>query len=349
MKHDLPTKHRPTSRDIAEEAGVSQATVSRALRDSPLVRPETRQRIREIARKLNYRVDHSAAGLRTRHSRTLALLMFEDTMTDGSHINPFFLNLLGSITRAAAARGYDLIVSFQQLSRDWAGRYEAANRADGLILLGYGDYLDYAEKLERLDRAGAHFALWGPVMASQPGVSVGCDNVAGGRCATEHLLGLGRERIAFIGAADAHAPEFAGRWRGYTEALGQAGRKADPALHVVADTSVASGYAATRTLLAREIGFDALFAGSDLIAFGALRALHEARIEVPAQVSVVGFDDIPAASWVSPALSTVRQDTERAGAELVRAVIGLVERDEAQSVLLEPTLVVRSSCGGSAT
>ncbi len=150
-----------TSRDIAYEAGVSQATVSRALRNSPLVRPETRARIHEIARRLNYRADRSAVGLRTRQSQTLALLLFEDPTTDGSHINPFFQAMLGSIARAAASADYDVLVSFQQLSNHWHGRYEASNRADGIILLGYGDYTSYEEKLESLRRDNARFILWG--------------------------------------------------------------------------------------------------------------------------------------------------------------------------------------------
>lgn len=322
--------------------------MSRALRDSPLVRPETRQRIVEIADSLNYRVDRSAAGLRTRHSRTLALLLFEDTMTDGSQINPFFLNLLGSITRAAAERRYDVLVSFQQLSRDWAARYEASNRADGLILLGYGDYTDYAEKLARLDRAGAHFVLWGPVIDSQPGVSIGCDNVAGGALAAAHLLRLGRRRIAFVGQSGANAPEFAARYDGYRAAHASAGVAVDPTLRVDAETSVAAGQAAIRTLL-DATAFDGVVAASDLIAFGALRALREAGIEVPGDVAVVGFDDLPAASWVRPSLTTVRQDTTRAGQELVDAAVELIENGSASSVKLEPALVVRESCGAEVT
>ncbi|MGH7129579.1 MAG: LacI family DNA-binding transcriptional regulator, partial [Planctomycetaceae bacterium] len=153
---------KPTSRDIAYEAGVSQATVSRALRNSPLVRAETRQKIVEIAAQLNYRVDKHAAGLRTRQSRTLALLLFEDPTSDDSQINPFFLSMLGNVTRAAADLDYDVLVSFQQLSDHWHARYEASHRADGIILLGYGDYVSYAEKLQALADAEAHFIIWGP-------------------------------------------------------------------------------------------------------------------------------------------------------------------------------------------
>ena len=140
---------KPTSLDIAHIAQVSQATVSRALRNSPLVRPETRARIQQIAAELGYTTDRSAAGLRTRRSQTLALLLFEES-PDEAQINPFFLNMLGHITRAAARRGFDLVVSFQQQSEDWHTDYTVSNRADGLILLGYGDYVSYADRLKRL-------------------------------------------------------------------------------------------------------------------------------------------------------------------------------------------------------
>ena len=170
---------RPTSRDIARLAEVSQATVSRALRNSPLVRPETRERIASIAQQLSYRTDRRAAGLRTRRSNTLALLLFEESAEDGQ-INPFFLSMLGHITRATARRGLDLLVSFQQLSDDWHTEYQLSNRADGLILLGYGDYISSMPRLQKLADAGANFVIWGPDVDGTPGRYVRTDNTAGG-------------------------------------------------------------------------------------------------------------------------------------------------------------------------
>src|ERR1700674_5874943 len=134
---------KATSIDIAYLAGVSQSTVSRALRGSPTVSEETRKRIEEIAQRLNYTVDKNASNLRSQRSNTIALLFFEDPTTDDSLINPFFLSMLGSITRACSQRGYDLLISFQQLSGDWHVDYQDSGKADGLILLGYGDSVDY--------------------------------------------------------------------------------------------------------------------------------------------------------------------------------------------------------------
>ncbi|GAB2503892.1 LacI family DNA-binding transcriptional regulator [Lysobacter humi (ex Lee et al. 2017)] len=339
----MTKKSKPTSFDIAYRAGVSQATVSRVLRGSPLVNEETRKRVEAVARELNYKVDRRASSLRTQRSGTLALLLFEDPTPDESHINPFFLSMLGSITRACARHGQDLLVSFQQLSDDWHSDYEDSMKADGLILLGYGDYEDYRHKLDALVERGTHFVRWGAVAADQPGVSIGCDNVHGGRLAGEHLLACGRRRIAFLGHASSHYPEFLDRYRGCEAALADAGLALDPTLQVDAETSEEAGHAAAQALLARGVDFDGLFAASDLIAVGAMRALREAGRRIPEDVSVVGFDDIPMARFATPPLTTVVQDTTRAGQLLVATLMQLVRSEPAASAMLPATLVVRAS------
>jgi DNA-binding LacI/PurR family transcriptional regulator len=337
---------KPTSIDIAYLAGVSQPTVSRVLRGSPMVSEETRRRIETIAQRLNYKVDKNASNLRCQHSNTLALLLFEDPTPDDSLINPFFLAMLGSITRACAQRGYDLLVSFQQQSGNWHVDYEDSRKADGIILLGYGDYLEYRQRLEQLVRQGTHFVRWGAVLEGQPGLSVGCDNYNGGREATQHLLALGRRSIAFLGGASGHYPEFFERYRGYSDALNAAGAPVSPSLQVDAITLEQAGYEAACELLARGESFDAIVAASDLIAIGALRALQERRIDVPGAVSVVGFDDIPAASLANPPLTTVMQDTRLAGEALVDCLLRSVQGEPAENKVLPTRLVVRKSCGG---
>ncbi|MEM1410720.1 MAG: LacI family DNA-binding transcriptional regulator [Pseudomonadota bacterium] len=337
---------KTTSFDIAHRAGVSQATVSRALRNSPLVSPETREKVQRIARELNYQVDRSAAGLRSQTSHTLALLLFEDSTTDNSQINPFFLSMLSNISRAANRRNFDLLVSFQQLSKDWHYEYEASNRADGIILLGYGDYISFTDKLAKLLSEDAHFVIWG---ATQPGIeahAVGCDNFAGGRLASEHLLGLGRRRIAFIGDITDRCPEFKRRYEGHVAALAEAGLEPDPALQIDAQGPETVGFEATQRLLDSGQPFDAIFAVSDLIAIGAVRCLNKAGLSVPGDISVVGFDDIHAARYLSPALTTVRQDTSAAADLLVDKLLRMIAGEEARTDLLAPSLVVRGSCGG---
>jgi DNA-binding LacI/PurR family transcriptional regulator len=334
---------KPTSFDIAFLAGVSQPTVSRALRGSPVVNLETRKRIEEIARQLNYRVDKNASNLRSQHSNTLALLLFEDPTPDDSQINPFFLSMLGSITRASARQGYDLLISFQQLSKDWQQDYEDSRKADGIILLGYGDYEEYRPRLERLVQQGTHFVRWGPVLTSEPGVSVGSDNSQGGYDVTRHLLAQGRRRIAFLGHATTHYPEFFDRYRGYERALMEARVPTSTALQVDAFTTEDAGFQATRELQLRGVEFDAVVAASDLIAIGALRALQESGLDVPRDVSVVGFDDIPAASHTNPPLTTVVQDTRRAGDLLVETLLRQIAGDPAANSVIPTRLVVRKS------
>ena len=338
---------RPTSKDIARIAQVSQATVSRALRNSPLVNPGTRDRVVTLARELGYRVDRRAAGLRTRRSSTLALLIFEEA-SDDAPINPFFLSMLGHITRAASRRGLDVLVSFQQLSDDWHTDYQGSNRADGLILLGYGDYLTSAPRLHRLADSGAHFVIWGPVVAGMPGRYVCSDNRAGAEQAVRHLLSLGRRRIAYVGSASDQWPEFQLRHAGYVQALRSAGLEPDARLLVEAQSSEAAGYDAGRALLDSGAGFDAVFAASDRIAFGIIGALRDRGRGVPQDVAVVGFDDIAAAAHFNPPLTTVQQDTQRAGDMLVDNLLQLIAGEAPDSALIEPRLVVRASCGGQA-
>jgi len=339
-------KTKATSMDIAHRAGVSQATVSRVLRGSPLVNAETRKRVEEAVRELNYKVDRHASSLRTQRAGTLALLLFEDPTPDDSHINPFFLSMLGSITRACARHGHDLLVSFQQLSDDWHADYEDSMKADGLILLGYGDYLAYESKLAHLVAQGTHFVRWGAVLPGQPGISIGCDNAEGGALAGRHQVGMGRKKIAFLGDASTHFPEFFARYCGGDAALREAGLRMNPALQVDAASTEQAGYEAARMLIARELPFDAVFAASDLIAIGAMHALKEAGLRVPEDVAVVGFDGTPMSRFSNPPLTTVVQDTSRAGELLVDTLLHLVRDEPAESITIAPTLEVRQSSAG---
>lgn len=334
--------NKPTSFDIAALAGVSQPTVSRALRGDRTVSEATRKRIEAIAAQLNYKVDKNASSLRRGQTRTLALLFFEDPTSDDSLINPFFLSMLGSITRSCARRGYDLLVSTQQLSTNWHLDYEDARKADGIILLGYGDFATYRARIDQLVEQGTHYVRWGAVRPGEP-ATIGCDNVAGGVLAGEHLIARGRQRIAFLGDATEHYPEYADRYRGLTSALRAAGLPIDAGLQVDVNAFEHEGYAAARELLSRAIPFDAIFAASDLIAVGAMRALADAGRGVPGDVAVVGFDDVPAASLAHPPLTTIAQDYGNAGAVLVDTLVAQIGGEVREPGALPVRLVVRQS------
>jgi DNA-binding LacI/PurR family transcriptional regulator len=156
-------------------------------------------------------------------------------------------------------------------------------------------------------------------------------------------VSLGRRRLAFLGHATTHYPEFFDRYRGYERALLEGRIATDSALQVDAITTEEAGFQAAKELLSRGVEFDAIVAASDLIAIGALRALQESGIDVPKQVSVVGFDDIPAASLTNPPLTTVMQDTRRAGELLVEALLRQIAGDAASNQVIPTKLVVRKS------
>ena len=338
-----PPSSKPTSFDIAYLAGVSQPTVSRALRGSKSVSATTRANIERIARELNYTVDKNASSLRSQRTHTLALLFFEDPTPDESMINPFFLSMLGSITRQCALKGYDLLISFQEMQNDWHVTYQDSHRSDGIILLGYGDYQLYRAKLEHLVEMDTKFVRWGSVSEDSIGLTVGSDNIGAGEQAGAHLVEIGRRRVAFLGDASDHAPEFQDRYTGLCRAMRAAGIEPDPALQADAISSEESGYAAATRLLAGRRRFDAVFAGSDLIAIGAMRAFAEAGLSMPRDVAIIGFDDIPAASLTSPTLTTVMQDMKGAGEMLVDALLRRIDGRDVERTVLPARLIKRKS------
>ncbi|MCH2058505.1 MAG: LacI family DNA-binding transcriptional regulator [Thalassotalea sp.] len=338
-------KSKPTSFDIAYRAGVSQSTVSRALRNSPLVNEETRQKVQAIAKELNYKVDKNASNLRSQHSSTLALLLFEDPTNDDSFINPFFLSMLGSITKACSDKGYDLLVSFQQMNDDWHAEFEDSNKADGIILLGYGDFVDYEEKLIQLIEQDTRFVRWGADVESLPIVSVGCDNFHGGYQLTEHVIMNGKKYFAFLGEASSHAPEFYQRYLGHCKALADNNLVVDKSLQNDAFSTEESGYQAAAKLIESGKSFDCIFGASDLIAVGAMRALQDKGYKVPEDVAVIGFDDIPMASFTFPPLTTAKQNTKLAGELLVESLIKVINGEEVKTTLMPTSLIVRNSCG----
>ncbi|WP_265561660.1 LacI family DNA-binding transcriptional regulator [Sphingomicrobium arenosum] len=332
---------RPTSFDIAALAGVSQPTVSRALSGSPAVSEETRRKVIAAASQLNYTVDKNASGLRRRSSNTIALLFFEDPTPDNSLINPFYLSMLGSLARAAADKGYDLLISFQQLSEDWHVDYEDSHKADGIILLGYGDYLKARPRLEQLVGQETHFVRWGAAKAGQIGTTVGSDNDQGGYLVGNHLLARGRTKVAFLGQSDESAPEFLERYLGLARGLGENGHEIIASHDAIA--TIEAGEIAARNLLKSGVPFDAIFAAADPIAIGAMNVLREAGRSVPEDVSIIGFDDSAAATLTTPPLTSVSQNVRTAGETLISTLLKKIANEAPDSVLLPVDLKVRGS------
>ena len=334
---------RPTAFDIAALTGLSPTTVSRVLRQSPLVSDTARQRVLEAAHTLRY---SSGAKARPKKIHTLAVLISEDLDKAGNPINPFFLPLIGSILQYAGQKGYDVLMSLQQPSDDWGTDYGFSRRADGIIFLGCKDYEAYTHKFEYLNEVGDPWVVWGVDRPDCARLCIASDNEGGAYNAVSHLIKLGRRRIAYFGKTSAAHPEFKERFEGYRRALREAGIAYDEALHADCFLEREEGGAAVKSLIERGTPFDAVFCATDLLAMGAMQELIRRGYGVPQQVSVMGFDDLWVCSSLSPSLSTVRQDTQAAARALVDGLSGLIE-DEPVVVRRMPTrLIVRESCGG---
>lgn len=325
--------------DLARLAGVSVSTVSRALNDAPLISARTKQRIWALAREHGYPFRQSMASSPIGAEGSVAIVTPFVMGRPLPLSHPFFLELIAGIGEAARSRDCDFTVSHvPAASHDDLIRATTTSRASGVIFLGQAAL---HASFNQLADSGARFVVWGAQLPDQRYRSVGSDNLSGGRRATLHLLRLGRRRIIFLGG---HDPEALQRRRGYLDAHGEFGVPAFPELYGQVEFELESAEAAIRAMLTNGVAFDAVFASSDLMALGAIRALQQAGRRVPDDVSVVGYDDMLLARLSSPALTTVRQDTLESGRLLVSSVL-----DAGISVrggLIATDLIVRESCGG---
>lgn len=317
--------------DLAALAGVSKITVSRALAESPLVTPATRTRIRELAREHGYKLNVSARNLRLRRSHTVAVIVEMKPTHERSMFDPYPLTLFGGIAQELTAAGYSVLLTTRQ-----AAAAAAVQAADGLILLGQGMRHD---AVRRFDKLGLPMVVWGASGEGDMHTVVGSDNRVGGRLAAEYFLRQGRQHPVFVG--NPGHPEVFERLTGFVHALTAHGVK--PLLLKRDEFTLASGVDAVHSLAARKVPFDALFACSDLLAMGAIRAVQELGRMVPDDVSVVGFDDLPMAAAFHPALTSVQQDWQHGGALLARKLLTLIQGSEVGSEVLPVSLVVRAT------
>ena len=325
--------------DIARLAGVSTATVSRALSDSTLVNGETRARVLELARSLNYSINIGAQNLRLKQSRTVGVVVPYETGERQHLSDPFFLSLLGSLVDALTDQGFDMLLSRVDVKQlDAAAQPFDSGRAIGIILIGH--WRNH-EQLNALAARHVPIVVWGAQLPQQLYCTIGGDNVAGGMLATEHLIAQGRKRIAFFG--DVSLPEVAQRQAGYCKALARHGIDVDPQLQVSVSFLPHSGGEAVQELARRAVFYDAIFACSDLLAMTAINSLRERGLRIPDDVAVVGYDDIELSVYFHPSLTTVRQPVAAAGRALVASLLALIEGQSTASRQLPAELAVRSS------
>lgn len=335
---------RKTTRleDLARLAGVSIATASRALNDSPAVNDRTKQAIWKLAREHDYPFRRYMPAGPIGAQGTIALVTPRPQGREGRLSDPFFLELLAGVGEAARERGCDLVMSHvSPANLDDLSVAMTTSRADGVIFLGQSTL---HTAFNRMAETESRFVVWGAELPDQNYCSVGSDNIHGGRRATAHLARLGRKRIVFLG--DLEPPEAMQRQRGYVEALESAGLTVDPDLIVPAHFEVESAEASVDSLLRRGVEFDGIVAASDLIALGAVRSLlHEGR-SVPGDVSVIGFDNVPFSRYSRPALSTIAQDTMKAGRLMVSKLLDSTGDRPGRSERIPTDLIVRETCGG---
>jgi len=335
----IPPADRLQMEDVAQLAGVSISTVSRALNQSTLVNAKTRERIEKLARSLKYSVNVGASNLRSQRNRTVGVVLPFDSTTRQGVSDPFFVSLMGSLADALNERGYDMLVTRVDAERlDLAGEITASGRAIGVIMIGQWRHHD---QLNELAARHSPIVVWGAHLERQLYCTVGGDNVAGGALATEHLAAQGRRRIAFFG--DIELPEVGQRFEGYRQVLAR--RKLAARAELVHRTPFVDGSAAGAVQLMRrkKIAFDAIFAASDLLALETISALREQGVGVPEDVAVVGYDDIMVARYYHPSLTTIRQPVANGGSALVDALLLLVEGKRPKSRMLPTELIVRES------
>lgn len=308
---------RVTSFDVAEAAGVSQSTVSRALAGSPAITGETRARVEAAAAALGYHVDSRAARLRSGRTGTLAIVVIGRAGLDPTRVSAFHYALLGSTCAAAAERGYQSLVSFQSEAGTFDWNFAAQGQADGLIVMGTSVNRAAWDDLDAADPGGP-IAVWGSPI--DDGRWVRAANREGAMVAVQRLIDAGHRRIAFAGSVDAQHPQFTERYEGYRAALAANGLAPCDPLGVPGDDRVEGGRLAIAQLLADAEPPDALFAANDAIALGALEALARAGVAVPDRFGVVGFDGLAAGEHSNPPLTTVVPDFAEAGRVLVARV-----------------------------
>lgn len=320
--------------DIAKIAGVSSSTVSRALSDHPRISRETKVRVRRLAEEMGYTPSLLARGLVTQDTATIGVVITEAS-------DPYLSRLVTSIEKTAQEQAYSVLLSssYFDVARELESVYAFhGRRVRGIIVVGSQIDLGYLKMRDQLPPV---------VLTNCPTYphSVSCDNVAGARHAIEHLCQLGHRRIGYIASRRSYSSNQA-RLRGYQEVLTERGIPVDGSLIFEQDGTLEGGFAVAEELFTHELPATAIFCFNDMTAIGLLNGLRQRGVCVPADISVVGFDDVQFAEHCFPPLTTVRQPTDEMGQRLVHLLQALIEGQEHMGPeILPTTLVVRETTG----
>lgn len=323
--------------ELARLAGVSAGTVSRALAGNPLVKARTREKIQAIARQHDFKLNQMASRLRTKRTGLIGVVIPLGHERRQHISDPFFMRMLGALADVITESGNGLVLHRVIPDNDeWLVRIASSGLLDGVLIIGQSDQFDV---IEQAAARNCPIVAWGQYQQGQRHYSVGTDNFAAGKLAARHLIERGAQRLAFLG--DLVGTEIPARYDGF---------KAEANAHGLDVTPLESDLAANNpdTDIIRHAGlmegmYDGVLAASDVIAMRTLRALADRSINVPGQVAVVGFDDLPLAKHTVPRLTTIRQDIQRGAQEMVAALFRQIAGESVESVIMPPQLVVRDS------
>jgi len=331
-----------TMKEIAKLAGVSKATVSRVLNAKPGVHPETREKVEQVIQAHSYTPNLVAQGLSSKRTKNIGLVVAHTTFRLSSHL--FFLEFLRGISGFVHEKGFRLILATANSEEDYEDscRNMAQNGVvDGIVLLGIRSN---DRRLRYFLDAGIPFITVGQPIGYPDVDYVDSDNEGGARTAVEYLLRLGYKNVLFVNGPDDHVASIA-REQGYRAALSSHSLPSDERYITYGDFSFESGYETVKDARITGLDFSAVFAASDLAAMGAIAAFKESDIQAGKDASVIGFDDIPYASFVDPPLTTVHQPIFEMGEEAGRLLL-LRLRGNVQGTLskvFRTQLIIRGS------
>lgn len=328
-----------TIKDVARESGVNISTVSRSLNGAYGVHPLTRERVLDVARRLNYRPNRIARNLATGRSNAIGLIV-------GDIRNPFFAEVARGAEDAASAAGYDLILCNSDLDTDKQMHYVRTlleRRVDG-VLVNSVTALNAAQQ-DFLANCGAPVVFLNRTAVGRSLPTVCADNHEGGVIAARHLLHLGHRSLAHLTSPRRHS-NLAERARGFLRTL-EAASAARPPVVIHGDQSFAGGYEMARGMFAAHKGVTAVFAANDAIACGVMRAARERGVRIPEDLSLIGFDNVELAALVNPPLTTIHQPKYEIGQAAVELLLHSVRQNGNATIehrVLGVKLIERQTC-----
>ena len=331
-----------TLEDIAQRAGVSRSTVSRVVNDLPNVRPDVRKRVLEVIQTTGFQPNAAARTLASRRSWMIGLVLPRGVSS--FFADPYFPRLTQGIAQACNQYNYTLglfLVGTKEDEEKIYPRVSHKGYLDGILVQSgqIGDQL-----IDHLVSSNIPLVIAGRPFHCEDVSYIDVDNVNAAYKAVSHLIRLGYKRIGTI-AGLSNSTVSLDRKEGYLKALVERGHPVDESLIVEGDFTEASGYYAMKKLLAASP--DAIFAASDIMAIGAMRAVREAGLRVPDDIAFVGFDDLPFATLPDPQLTTIRQPIYRLGFKAVEILIDLIQNGTKppRRIIMDTELIIRGTCG----